>query len=157
MADIFPLPCISFIAMLQKTNDLLGASTARLLNDVGKTIGEAGSDLDELQGPSEEVKPGLFVQKKCPFADTVEVYKGIGLKVPPAVAEIASAAPQYGTVWVSAYCGVHQAMRQAKNPKIFQIACKAGDGSIRYAENDVVDEAEAHELLKDAVCLYGIK
>ncbi|MGD8719390.1 MAG: hypothetical protein PVH29_11295 [Candidatus Zixiibacteriota bacterium] len=157
MADIFPLPCISFITMIQKTNDLLGTSTARLLSDVGKALGQAKSDLDELQGPSEEIKPGIFVQKKCPFADTVEVYKAIGLDVPAAISEVASQAPQFGTVWVSAYCGVHQAMRQAKNEKIFQIACKAGDGSIRYAENDAVDEAEAKELLKNAVCLYGVK
>jgi len=143
--------------MVAHTNSLLGASTARVLSDVGKALGKASSELEVLQGPSEEVKPGVFTQKRCPFADTVKIYKEIGLEVPAAISEIAAQAPQYGTVWVSAYCGVHQAMRQAKNPNIFQIACKAGDGSIRYAENDVVDEAEAKEFLKDAACLYGVK
>jgi hypothetical protein len=142
--------------MIQKTNDLLGISLARVMRDVGTDLGKGGASLEDMQGPAEEVKPGVFRQSRCPFADAVEVYRGMGLDVPPAISELAAQAPQFGSVWVSAYCGIHQGLREAKDPKIFQIACKAGDGSIRYAENDVVEEAEAKELLSEAACLYAV-
>jgi len=155
MADIFPLPCISFIAMIQSTTDLLGTATSAALRATGKKVGDCGASLEELQGPSEEVKPGVFVQKACPFADTIKLYAEQGRTLPGSVKDLAEFANAHGGAWVSAFCGVHQNLRLAKNPKVVQIACKAGSGAINYAENELVNKADAEALLEDAVCVYA--
>ncbi len=155
MAEIFPLPCISFIAMIETTNDLLGTATSAALREAGKRIGASDASLEELQGPAEEVKPGIFVQKACPFGDTIKLYTGQGRSLPEAVKKLADFANAHGGAWVSAFCGVHQNLRLAKNPKTVQIACKAGSGVINHAENELVSKDDAEAMLKDAVCVYG--
>ncbi len=156
MADIFPLPCITFIAMIESTNDLLGTATSAALREAGKKVGACNANLEDLQGPSEEVKPGVFIQKRCPFADTITLYTGQGRKLPAAVKELAAFANSHGGAWVSAFCGVHQNLRQAKNAKIVHVACKSGDGTVNYAPNELVKEDEANALIaKGAVCVYA--
>jgi hypothetical protein len=155
MADIFPLPCISFIAMIQSTTDLLGTATSAALRETGKKVGNSKASLEDLQGPAEEVKPGVFVQKACPFADTIKLYTGQGRTMPESIKDLAEFANTHGGAWVSAFCGVHQNLRLAKNPNVVQIACKAGSGVINYAENERVNKADAEALLEDAVCVYA--
>jgi len=155
MAEIFPLPCISFIAMVQTTSNLLGTATSAALREAGKKVGDCEAPLEDLQGPSEEIKPGVYVQKRCPFADTIQLYVSQGRPVPEAVGELAEFANAHGGAWVSAFCGVHQNLRLAKDPNIVQIACKAGDGTINYASNEHVNEDEAKTILQEAVCIYA--
>jgi hypothetical protein len=158
MAEIFPLPCFTIIPMTERTSEILGPATGViLLREVGQKLAETKADLEELQGPSEEVKKGIFVQKKCPFADVIDLYKGIGGSLPKSIKELAEFANSHGSAWVSAFCGVHQNMRLGKDPNIVQVACKAGDGSVFYAENEYVTADEADEILKDAVCIYAVK
>jgi hypothetical protein len=155
MAEIFPLPCVSFVAMVQSTSDLLGTATSAALRETGKLVGDCDASLEEIQGPSEEIKPGVFVQKRCPFADAVALYAEQGRKLPPSVKELAEFANQHGGAWVSAFCGVHQNLRLTKNPGIVQIACKAGDGNVNFADNEFMTEEEAREILRNAVCIYA--
>jgi len=151
------LPCLAFIAMIQGTNDLLGKATTAVLRDVGKKLAEGKASLEDLQGPSEEIKPGIFIQCECPFGETTKSYVDQGRALPEAVKSLAEYANSKGAAWVSAYCGVHQTLREAFNAGTIQIACKGGDGSINFAENEFMDEGEANEILKDAVCIYAVK
>lgn len=157
MSENTQLPCLAFIAMIQATNDLLGKATTAVLRDVGKSLAESKASLEDLQGPAEEIKPGIFVQYECPFGDTTKKYTDQGRSMPEAVKSLAEYANSKGAAWVSAYCGVHQLLREGFNPNTAQIACKAGDGKINFAENEFMDEAEATEILKNAVCIYAIK
>ncbi len=157
MSENTQLPCLAFIAMIQGTNDLLGKATTAVLRDVGKKLAECKAPLDDLQGPSEEVKPGIFIQNECPFGETTKSYTDQGRKVPEAVKSLAEYANSKGAAWVSAYCGVHQTLREAFNAGTVQVACKGGDGSINFAENDFMEEKEAKKILKDAVCIYAVK
>jgi len=141
--------------MVQTTSDLLGTATSAALREAGKKVGACDAPLEELQGPSEEIKPGVFVQRRCPFADTIQLYGSQGRALPEAVRELAEFANAHGGAWVSAFCGVHQNLRLAKNPNIVQIACKAGDGTINYAPNEIVAEDEAQTILQEAVCIYA--
>jgi hypothetical protein len=157
MANLFPLPCVAGIEMIQQLYDLMGSATAAALRRTGAQLARATADLEELQGPSEEVKPGVFVQRRCPFADAIKVYADQGRETPASIFGIAQAANKSGGAWVSAYCGIHQSVRQTKNPKIFQIACKSGAGAVNYAPNEAVTETESKDILKSAACVYGIK
>jgi hypothetical protein len=157
MVEMFPLSCTSFIEMIDSTYELLGTATTAALRDVGKKLAESKADLEELQGPAEEVGEGVFKQNRCPFADAIEKYKGYGKSLPKSVEELADFANSHGGAWVSAFCGVHQTIRLGKDPNIIQVACKAGDGSVFYAENEYVTADEADEILKDAVCIYAVK
>jgi len=151
------LGALSVVELIGGVYNMLGKATAPLLKDVGTALGRSDAPLETLQGPAEEVRPGVFVQRTCPFARAVAMYKATGKALPEGIKKLAAEAPQYGSVWVSAYCGVHQALRKAKADGTFQIACKAGDGAIKYAANDVVAEVDANALLENAACVYGIK
>lgn len=156
MVEMFPLPCIAFIDMIDSTHELLGTATTAALRDVGKKLADSKADLKKLQGDYEELRDGVYIQKKCPFADAIDLYKKNGRTLPKAIKELADFANDHGGAWVSAFCGVHQNIRTGKDPNIIQVACKAGDGTILYAENDIVSEEEANEILKDAVCIYAV-
>ncbi|MCP4231129.1 MAG: hypothetical protein GY771_13405 [bacterium] len=119
-------------------------------------MADSTADIATLQGPYEELKDGVFIQKKCPFADAINKYKEDCGDLPKAVGELAGFANSHGNAWVSAFCGIHQSLRKSKDSNIVHVACKAGDGSINFAENEFVDEKEAEEILKDAVCIYAI-
>ncbi len=157
MAEMFPLPCISFIAMIDTTSTLLGTATSAALRDAGKKVGACDAPLEELQGPAEEVKPGIFIQKRCPFADAIKLYADQGRKIPTAVKDLAAFANAHGGAWVSAFCGVHQNLRVSKNPNTVQIACRGGDGTINYAPNDYITEDDAKNMVAaGAVCVYAV-
>jgi len=157
MSENTQLPCLAFIAMIQGTDDLLGKATTAVLRDVGKKLAECKVSLDDLQGQSEEVKTGILIQHECPFGDTTKKYVDQGRKVPEAIKSLAEYANSKGAAWVSAYCGVHQTLREAFNADTVQVACKGGDGSINFSENEIMDEGEAKEILKEAVCVYAVK
>ncbi|MCP4230815.1 MAG: hypothetical protein GY771_11825 [bacterium] len=157
MSENTQLPCLAFIAAIQATNDLLGKATTAVLRDVGKKLAECNAPLDDLQGTSEEIKPGIFVQHECPFGDTTKSYTDQGRALPEAVKSLAEYANSKGAAWVSAYCGVHQTMREAFDAGTVQVACKGGDGSINHSENEVMDEGEAKKILKDVACVYAVR
>ncbi|MCP4231088.1 MAG: hypothetical protein GY771_13195 [bacterium] len=157
MSDISPLPSLSNMPMIDKVCDILGPATAMiLLREIGQDLGGTKADLETLQGPYEEVREGVFIQRKCPFADALNQFKDDCGDLPKAIGELADFANSHGCAWVSAFCGIHQNIRATKDSNTNQVACKAGNGSIHYVENEFVSEEEAIEILKDAVCIYAI-
>lgn len=151
------LSALSFIQMIQSTSELLGTATSAVLRDIGKKLAGSKNSLEALQGPANEIKDGVFIQKECPFGDALELYIEMYGSVPEALKKLAEYANKHGSAWVSAFCGVHQNIRKTIDEDTIHIACKARDGSIHYADNDIITEDEAREILKKAVCIYVVK
>ena len=146
----------ALIHMIRQAYIMFDVGAIGALRAVGKDIGTVAKlKLEELEGSTEEVKPGVMGLPACPFAGSIETFNNCCGDLPKELSTLADYANKQGEAWVSAFCGIHQALRAEKIGDSYQqIGCRSGD-KVSIAEQDVMSKDEAAEVLKKYACIYA--
>lgn len=146
----------ALIHLIRQCYQMFDVGAIGALRGVGRDIGsESKLDLEALEGKTEEVQPGIMALPVCPFAGAIETFNSCCGPLPEALFTLAEFANGQGEAWVSAFCGIHQAMRAEKiGDSYVQIGCRSGD-MISIAAQDILSREEAENILKDNACLYA--
>lgn len=153
MSD-YDLGHTSMVRMIRAAHRLFDVGSIGLLRMAGEEIA-VNTELDQVDVNAVEVQPGIIALPVCPFAGTIKNFTSCCGKLPEELYELADHANSNGEAWVSAFCGIHQSFRKTKIGDSYQqIGCRSGD-KIVIADQDLMTEEEAREVLKDKACVYA--
>ena len=145
---------VSLVELIKASYLLFDVGTVGLLRLVGEQMARNRNCSDVLEQSVSEVGDGVFVQEKCPFAGTIEVYKESCRKLPQELVILADHANQQGSAWASAFCGIHQSYRRAKfGDRYHHIACRFGNEA-SIATQEYISSKEVEDLLVENICVF---
>ncbi len=149
-------------------------------DDFVSSIEGVSNPITAIEGKAVHKGNGLFGLPNCPFAQSIGNYKEVFKGMPDGYGELTDEYNKTGGVTdkyrvgngagVSPFCALHQPLRSALGGKItiggkpvtiYQLGCKAGDGSKGLA-NKWIEEAgysadEVSKVLDDNMCCYAVK
>jgi hypothetical protein len=122
----------------------------------------------------------LFSLPACPFAPSIKTYKNFFGKMPSEYPQLVAEYNKPSRITdelkvghgagVSPFCAVHQPLRAMigkrikigdKSVRIYQLACKAGDGTRGFADVYIqelgVSKDLVNQMLDRSMCVYAVK
>lgn len=152
----FDLGQASLIHMIRASQRMFDVAAIGTLREVGRAFGaESKLELSELEGQVEPIRDQIVGLPVCPFQAAIDTFRECCGDLPEEVRTLAQYANSQGEAWVSAFCGIHQAMRRQRIGESYQqVACRSGK-NVAIADQTIVPENEARELLNKYACLYA--
>jgi hypothetical protein len=146
----------ALIHLMRESYKLFDVAAIGALRAVGRDIGtDSQLTLEELEGQVEEIQPGVVGLPVCPFAKAINTFRDCCGALPEELAILARHANNQGEAWVSAFCGIHQAIRRTRIGDSYeQIGCRSGT-EVSIADQDIMSKEDAEELLKKYACVYA--
>ncbi len=146
----------ALIHLIRECYQLFDVAAVGALRAVGRDIAtDSRLSLEELEGAVEEIRPGVVGLPECPFAKAISTFSDCCGTLPGELAILADYANSQGEAWVSAFCGIHQSIRHTRLGDSYQqIGCRSGD-KVNIADQEIMSEEEARELLKKYACVYA--
>lgn len=145
----------SLVHIVKAASQFFDEGAVILLRMAGQEVAAGPASLEEVEGTIDEIREGIYALPKCPFAETIASYKAYHSSLPEEMYSLADYANRQGLAWVSAFCGIHQSFRRARFGDSYQqIACRSGD-KVSIAEQDILSEDEARQILETTACIYA--
>ncbi len=143
------------IQMMVAAYRLFDVGAIGLLRMTADAVAKNPLGIEVVEGATTEVQEGVFALAECPFAKTLATFKASCGELPEELSFLVDHANEQGEAWVSAFCGIHQAFRQARLGDSYQqIGCRSGD-KVSIAVQEFLSDDEARSLLETSVCLYA--
>lgn len=150
------------------------------LDEWEKAVKAGEHPIAQVEGLS--VRDGnLFSLPACPFAPSIKTYKSLFNSMPSEYPNLVTEYNKPSKVTeqlrvgygagVSPFCAIHQPLRSAiatkrikvggKAVKVYQLGCKAGDGTKGLADENIkacgVTREKVSQMLDNAMCVYAVK